>query len=297
MSAVAIAIEGLRKDYALPERGRFLRAVESLTLSVDSGQVYGLLGPNGSGKSTTIKIALDLVRASLGEVRIFGASSRDPSVRRRIGYLPEAPYYYRQQTAWETMLFFGKLAGLGRREGAARAEGLLERFGIADAAHRRLGGFSKGMLQRFGFAQAMVGDPDLLILDEPTAGVDPVGSAEIGRFIMELKGEGKTVLLCSHLLSQVQSVCDRVAILNRGRLLAEGPLEELLRDDSARTLSIEGLDAERAGELRRAAESAGGRVSESVARKNLEELFLDLVAASRSEATGASARGRSEGES
>jgi len=203
-------------------------AVVDISFSIPRGEIFGLIGPNGSGKSTTIKILLGLVRASKGEARIQGWTPNQTEGRRRLGYLPEAPYFYQHLSARELLRFLGKLSGMTREEIEARSEPTLKTVGLLSAADRPIRTYSKGMLQRVGLAQALLHDPDLLILDEPTAGVDPVGAIEIARIIRECKERGKTVLLCSHLLSQVESVCDRVHLLHRGRTLLEGKVEDLV---------------------------------------------------------------------
>ena len=272
----AISIENLTKDYRLPEKGRYLRAVDALNLSIEPGTVFGLLGPNGSGKSTTIKLILGLAKPSQGRCLVFGKSAAEPANRRRIGYVPDAPYYYRFLSGLELMLFYARLLGIPRSAREKRCRELLERFGIADAAGRKLGGYSKGMLQRLGFAQALLDDPDVLILDEPTAGVDPVGAAEVGEYVLEWKRQGKTVLLCSHLLAQVQDVCDRVGIMNKGRLLAEGAVDSLLaRDSEVAGLQISGLQRADRAAVEELARERGGAVRSC--GYSLDELFRELV--------------------
>lgn len=257
------------------ERGRYLRAVDNLTLSIQENSVYGLLGPNGSGKSTTIRMLLGLSKPSRGSARIYGESPEQGRARARIGYLPDAPYYHKFLSGRELMRFFGKLLGVERSVLEKRSVELLERFGLGDAMDRKLGSYSKGMLQRLGFAQALVADPDVLVLDEPTAGVDPVGAAEVGEFVLSLKEQGKTVLLCSHLLTQVQDLCDHVGILNKGRLLAHGSIETLLGESEASGLSIDGLGAADRSEVEALARERGGRVR--AGRTDLEDLFRKLV--------------------
>lgn len=271
----AIAFEGLTKDFPLPEKGRFLRAVDNLSLSIDQGCVFGLLGPNGSGKSTTIRMLLGLSQPSRGSVRVFGKDPARRESRRLIGYLPDAPYYQRFLSGRELVEFLGKLSGLSKSQRQERAETLLRQFGLGDAMDRKLGGYSKGMLQRLGFAQALVTDPEILVLDEPTAGVDPVGAAEVGEFVRELKSMGKTVLLCSHLLAQVQDVCDAVGILNKGRLLVSGSIEKLLLDQRSEAVLVEGLGSEGRGELAAWVMERGGLVNQRI--RNLETLFRDLL--------------------
>ncbi|HUF60697.1 MAG TPA: ABC transporter ATP-binding protein [Verrucomicrobiales bacterium] len=225
----AITVENLTKIYRVPSlrRSRVV-AVDHVSFTVAAGEVYGLIGPNGSGKSTTMKALLGLVRPTSGLTRIFGIPSNRVASRSQVGFLPENPYFYRHLTAAETLIFYGRLCRLDRRLLRRRSEELLELVGLEEARNRRLAGFSKGMLQRIGLAQALVQDPRLLVLDEPTAGVDPAGSRGIRDLIVTLRDRGITVILCSHLLEQVQEVCDRVGIMHRGRLVREGPLADLV---------------------------------------------------------------------
>lgn len=224
----AVRIEKLTKVYPVPLRKERVVAVRDLSLSVESGQVYGLLGPNGSGKSTTLKILLGLVGATSGTAEIFGVESRNFESKDEVGFLPENPYFYKFLTGRETLAFYGKLCAMAGRTLDARIKELLAMVGLEDAADRRVGGYSKGMLQRIGLAQALIQGPKLLVLDEPTAGVDPAGSRQIRDMILDLKKQGITILLTSHLLEQVQEVCDRVGILARGRMVREGNLDELV---------------------------------------------------------------------
>jgi ABC-2 type transport system ATP-binding protein len=244
METPAVAVRNLTKIYPIPFRREKLVAVRDLTLEVAPGQVYGLLGPNGSGKSTTLKIVLGLVTATRGTTQIFGKDSSLVESREDVGFLPENPYFYKYLTGEEAIRFYGKICGLKRDYLEARIETLLELVGLTDARHRRLGGYSKGMLQRIGIAQAMVQEPRLLVLDEPTAGVDPAGSREIRDMIVGLKARGITVLLCSHLLAQVQEICDRVGILAKGILVREGPLEELISIENQTEVILEDASPE-----------------------------------------------------
>ncbi len=228
MSAPAIAIRHLTKVFPIPFKRERVVAIRDLSLEVAPGQVYGLLGPNGSGKSTTMKIVLGLVSPSAGTTEIFGRDSQIVDSHEEVGFLPENPYFYKYLTGLETLRFYGKLCGLSGRTLSDKAGELLKLVGLESARDRRLGGYSKGMLQRIGLAQALIQDPRLLVLDEPTAGVDPKGSAEIRDLIVGCKERGITVLLCSHLLGQVQEICDRIGILDRGILVREGRLEELI---------------------------------------------------------------------
>ncbi len=284
----AIAIRGLTKDYPLPGGRQRLRAVDDLTLTVAPGQIYGLLGPNGSGKSTALKALLGLVRPTRGECFLAGEPGAAPASHRAIGYLPEAPYFPRFLTGRELLRFHARLAGVPRAGREARIDALLARVGLSGAGDRRVGAYSKGMLQRIGLAQALVADPPILILDEPTAGVDPVGAAEIAALIREQKAAGKTVLLCSHLLAQIEEVCDRVAIMHRGRLLAEGSLDELLGRCGRQALVVDRLPEDALKAFRTWLGERGGvlhGVEHPAAR--LDRFFLQTL--ERAESAGAAA--------
>lgn len=224
----AVFVSGLTKEFKLPMRAGLFRAVDDLSLTVGEGEVYGLIGPNGSGKSTTMKVMLGLVRPTKGSCEVFGMSSNSSKSRHLVGYLPENPYFYKHLTGAETLRFYGELCGLRGGELREKMDQLLDMVGLRDAADRRLGGYSKGMLQRIGLAQAVIHDPKLVVLDEPTAGVDPQGSRQIRDLIMDLKSRGITVVLTSHLLEQVQEVCDRIGIISKGRMVREGRLEEMV---------------------------------------------------------------------
>jgi len=271
----AAEIEGLTKIFPVPMRRQKVLAVSDLNLRVEKGEVYGLLGPNGSGKSTTLKILLGLVSPTRGKCRIFGEPSTDYRSHRHVGFLPENPYFYKFLTANETLRFYGKLCGLQGRKLKARVDEILELVGMEDARERRVGGFSKGMLQRIGLAQAMMQDPDLLVLDEPTAGVDPVGSRGIRDLILRLKGLGKTVLLTSHLLEQVQEVCDRVGIMAKGRMLREGRLMELVSVEGQVEYVVEGVPEGIEEKVRDLVEVSGGKfLGVRRSRMSLEMVFL-----------------------
>lgn len=277
-SVPAICVADLTKDFALPLRGVRLRAVDGLSLTVEKGSVYGLLGPNGSGKSTTIKIMLGLLEPTHGSCEIFGVSARDVRSRLNLGYLPEAPYFYRYLSGRELVAFYGRLSGMSRDAVADRVDEVLEWVGLAEAARRRVGTYSKGMLQRVGLAQALVHDPRLVVLDEPTAGVDSVGAAEISELILKLKSQGKTVLLCSHLLAQVEGICDRIAILDRGRLVLEGRVEELVGARDRRSLVVENFPAAAEEELRTWLASRGGNlIAIENPRTSLDRVFLEHI--------------------
>ena len=253
-------------------------AVRDLDLKVDAGQIYGLLGPNGSGKSTTLKIILGLVAPTRGKTQIFGRDSDRVASRESVGFLPESPYFYKFLTGEETLRFYGKLCGLRGSALKKRAEEMLELVGLADARKRRLGGYSKGMLQRIGLAQALIQEPALLVLDEPTAGVDPAGAHEIRDLILDLKGRGITVLLSSHLLGQVQEICDRIGILANGVLVREGALSDMLGIENQTQLILENASAALVDEIGKLVEKSGAHLVERRSpQTSLERLFLEAT--------------------
>lgn len=247
-------------------------AVKGVSLSIPEGSVYGLIGPNGSGKSTVMKALVGLLAPDAGECRVFGKPARQAENRSLVGFLPENPYFYKFLTGEETVRFYGKLCGLGGRELKDRTAEFLETTGLTDAAKRRVGGYSKGMLQRLGLAQALVQQPRLLVLDEPTAGVDPIGSRAIRDIIMELRQRGLTVFLCSHLLEQVQEVCDRVGILYQGNMIAEGTVAELTNDKAHTEVLLRGAEPELLDKIRALAGEAW--VEARPARNSLESVFI-----------------------
>lgn len=278
MSAEAISIRNLTKVYPIPFRKERVIAVHDLSLNVAPGQVYGLLGPNGSGKSTTMKIVLGLVPPTAGVTEIFGRDSTLVESREEVGFLPENPYFYKYLTGEETLRFYGKLCGLKGTVLKDRARDLLKLVGLESAADRRLGGYSKGMLQRIGLAQALIQEPRLLVLDEPTAGVDPAGSREIRDLILEFKSRGITVLLCSHLLGQVQEICDRVGILHKGRLIREGTLNDLISVENQTQLILENASPELLARIEADVHAAGATLVEtSKPQTNLERYFLEVT--------------------
>lgn len=275
----AIEIRNLTKDFPVNLRGVKLRAVDDLNLTVSAGQVFGLLGPNGSGKSTTIKVILGLLEATMGECHVFGVPCSQVESRRNVGYLPEAPYFYRYLSGTELVTFYARVCGVEKRRIRDRVREVLDWVGLSAASDRRVGTYSKGMLQRVGLAQALVHDPQLVVLDEPTAGVDPVGSAEMCELIMKLKGQGKTVLITSHLLAQIEDVCDRVAILDRGKLIIEGGVDELIGQRERQALIVNPLPAADLTELKEwLAERGHTLAGVEQPRARLDQLFLSKVA-------------------
>ncbi|TSA36015.1 MAG: ABC transporter ATP-binding protein [Verrucomicrobiaceae bacterium] len=275
----AVTVENLTKIYPVPMRRQRIIAVRNLNLEVNEGEVYGLLGPNGSGKSTTLKVLLGLVTPNQGKATIFGKDSREYRSRAEVGFLPENPYFYKFLSAEETLRFYGKICGLRSKELDARIHELIELVGLQDARHRRIGGFSKGMLQRIGLAQALVQDPKLVVLDEPTAGVDPAGSRQIRDLILDLKKRGKTVLLTSHLLGQVQEVCDRVGIMARGEMVREGSLDELTTIQRQTEFLVEDAPEGLQEKIEELVRQSGGRfVAARRPQRDLEGVFLDATA-------------------
>ena len=224
----------LRVEYPAPKRtqGRKV-AVKDLNLSVHAGEVFGFLGPNGAGKTTTMNVLLGFVNATSGAAFLFGVNVREPIARRRIGYLPELTYYYKFLSAEELLRFYARIFRIPRPEADARIDRLLKLVELDSARERPIKSYSKGMQQRVGLAQALINDPDLLILDEPTSGLDPLGRMKVREIIQRLKNEGKTVFFSSHELGEVETVCDRVAIIHEGELKVEGRVAELMEQHQA----------------------------------------------------------------
>jgi ABC-2 type transport system ATP-binding protein len=273
----AIETRNLSKHFRTTLRRKVI-GLDNLNFIVQENEVYGLLGPNGSGKSTTLKLILGLYQPTEGEAFIFEKNVEHVAARASVGFLPENPYFYKYLTGEETVRFFGRLCGMGGKALENKVDELLTLVGLEQHRHRRLGGYSKGMLQRIGLAQAMVHDPQLLLLDEPTAGVDPIGSIEIRNLIIKLRGMGKTILLCSHLLDQVQDVCNRVGILNYGKMMLEGDVKDLLRRRDQYQFVSEGLPETARREISEMIARKGGKIlTEGNPQSTLEQLFLQTV--------------------
>jgi len=239
-----IELRDLRVEYRPQSRGQLPKvAVNNLNLRVQAGQVFGFLGPNGAGKTTTMNVLLGFVQPTSGIASLFGVDVRQPIARQRIGYLPELTYYYKFLTAEELLRFYAKIFGLSREETDRRIEALIRLVELEPARKRPIKTYSKGMQQRVGLAQALINNPDLLILDEPTSGLDPLGRMKVREIIQRLKNEGKTVFFSSHELGEVETVCDRVAIVHQGQLKMEGSVSDLTAKHQA----------------------------------NLEQIFLDLI--------------------
>jgi ABC-2 type transport system ATP-binding protein len=233
-----VELTNLTKDYSVGSvLGRKRRALDRLTLSVGEGELFGLIGPNGAGKTTTLKLLMNLIFPNEGEAFIMGKPVGDLEVKSRIGYLPENPFFYDYLTGRELLDYYGQLFGLGRRERKTRVGELLERVGLSEAAGLQLRKYSKGMIQRVGVAQALLNRPRILFLDEPMSGLDPMGRRDITTLIQELSESGVTILFSSHILPDVEAVCDRVAILNQGKLVSEGRLDRIL-DVTVRSIEL-----------------------------------------------------------
>ncbi|MEM7577318.1 MAG: ABC transporter ATP-binding protein [Planctomycetota bacterium] len=263
------------KDFWMRDR---VRAVDEIDLDVRRGEVFGLLGPNGSGKSTTIKMILGLLHPSSGRIVVLGKLPRDVSIKEHIGYLPEESYLYKFLNARETLEYYGKLFHQDRRKRQRRIDMLLEMVGLDKVQRRPIGEYSKGMQRRIGLAQALINDPKLLILDEPTTGMDPIGTKQIKDLIVRLKDAGKTVLLCSHLLADVEDVTDRCAIMFGGKVRRAGTIDELLTRHDETTITTPALDEQHEQRLVAAMEAAGvADIAVHRGRQRLEALFLDIV--------------------
>lgn len=263
-------------------------AVNNVSFEVKKGEVFGLLGPNGSGKSTTVKVLLGLLHPTRGHIEVFGHSTRHVASKRRIGYLPEESYLYRYLDSAETLDFFGSLFNLPPSERKQRTEQLLEMVGLDKVRRRTVGEFSKGMQRRIGLAQALINDPDLVILDEPTAGLDPIGCREVKDLIVELARRGKTVILSSHLLADVEDVCDRVVIYYGGKIQAMGTLKDLLSTPDRLRITTPVLGRETLEKVLALIRADLNKGAESVCvdspTQNLENYFLDVVRRARSSA-------------
>ena len=303
--ALPIEAQGLRKVYRAGWGGRGIAALDGLDLSVQPGEVFGLLGPNGAGKTTTVKILLGLTRPTAGSARLFGLPSSDPASRRRVGYLPEGHRFPGYLTARQTLSIFGRMSGVDGTTLARRIPELLERVRLSEWTDVRVKKFSKGMTQRLGLAASLVHDPDVLLLDEPTDGVDPVGRREIRDLLREQASRGKAILLNSHLLSEIERTCGRVAVLRAGRVAAQGSIEDLTAGGSRYRLVASGVDDRLLAAFRDTGASiervnghfdlktrdvdhlnalvdrlraGGARLEElSPVRSSLEDVFVDLV--------------------
>jgi len=271
----AVGLTKVFKDFWLRDRAH---AIDNIDFEIRRGEIFGLLGPNGSGKSTTIKVILGLLKRTRGRVSVFGKPPTDVEVKRRIGYVPEESYLYPYLNARETLEYYGKLFHLSAKVREQRIDELLEMVGLTGVQFRQVHEYSKGMQRRIGIAQALINDPEFLILDEPTTGLDPIGTRQIKDLILHLGQRGKTILLSSHLLSDVEDCVDRMVILYGGKIRAEGTCDELLTSHTKSIIETDRLDDEMLGEVRRVLESRQIHVNRiSQPRQKLEELFLNIV--------------------
>lgn len=282
------------KDFWMRDRAR---AVDGVDFVVNEHEVFGLLGPNGSGKSTTIKLILGLLKPTSGRVSVFGKPPSDVATKKRVGYLPEESYLYPFLNARETLDYYGKLFGLDHKVRQRRIDELLDMVGLTHAQHRQVREYSKGMQRRIGIAQALINDPDLLILDEPTTGLDPIGTRQVKDLILDLGRRGKSIILSSHLLADVEDVVDRMVILYGGKIRGEGTCEQLLASTERTTIEADSLDEETLAEIDEVIRRRSGGLKSvrrvAAPRQKLEELFLGIVERARTERTATS--GATEG--
>ena len=263
-------------------------AVDDLNIKIRRNEVFGLLGPNGSGKTTTLKMLLSLLHPTKGRALVLGGDSSDPRINARIGFLPEESYLYRYLTARETLDFYGRLFGLNRRIRQERIDMLLEMVGLQGAANRQVGTFSKGMQRRIGLAQALINDPDLLILDEPTSGLDPIGTRQIKDLILQLARRGKTILLSSHLLADVEDVCDRISILYGGKVRMEGKVRDLLVKKNQHQILTTRLSEKAIERIREIAAGENAAIEINSPMDRLESFFINVVAQAQQESRATS---------
>jgi ABC-2 type transport system ATP-binding protein len=278
----AVGLTKIFKDFWMRTKAR---AVDNVDLEIRPNEIFGLLGPNGSGKSTIIKMILGLLHKTSGRLSVFGKPPTDVSIKKHIGFLPEESYLYRFLNPRETLDYYGKLFGLDYRTRRRRTDELLDMIGLTQVAHRSIGEFSKGMTRRVGLAQALINDPDFLILDEPTSGLDPIGTRQVKDLLIELGRRGKTILLSSHLLADVEDVCDRMVVLYGGKIRAHGTADELLSDTQSTVIQTPRLRDETIVRVEQVILECEGKAIERVhaPRQRLEQLFIDIVEKARQE--------------
>ena len=273
-----IHTENLSKIYKEFWAKQKIAALKSLNLTIRRGEIFGLLGPNGSGKTTTVKLLLGLISPSSGSVNILGKPATDVRTKNNIGFLPEETYLYKFLSAEETIDFYGRLFNIPKKVRKERANYLIKLVGIEAARKRNLKQYSKGMLRRIGFAQALINNPELIILDEPTSGLDPIGIRDIKDLILDMKKNGKTVFMCSHLLADVQDICDRVAILNKGELQVVGSVKELISKTEIVEILAKNLSEDVIDQIKTFInEKKGEVISVGNPTTTLEELFIKVV--------------------
>ena len=272
-----IQIENLTKYYSYGVRGMLVKALDGVSFELHENEVLGLIGANGAGKSTTIKIILGAIKQSSGQCKVFG-NPITRQTKRDIGYLPEAPYFYKFLTGFELVVFYAKLCGMTSAQARTEAMKALNLVGLDDAANRQVGVYSKGMVQRVGLAQAIVHNPRLVILDEPASGLDPVGASDMVEIIKRLKEQGKSILLCSHIMSEVEKLCDRVVALSKGKIAAIGTLDELLQKQNQTEMIFNTTDFDKMKSIELSAQNLGvDVVQRKNARMSLAEFFKSKI--------------------
>ncbi len=275
----AVDLNKIFRDFWLRPK---VHAVKNVSFDVRPGEIYGLLGPNGSGKSTTIKMILGLLHPSSGHLRVLDSEPRDVKTKQRIGYLPEESYLYKYLTSEETLDYYGSLFDMDLRVRRARISDLLDMVGLTHARRRLVSEFSKGMARRIGLAQALINDPDLVILDEPTSGLDPIGCRQVKDLILTLAKRKKTILLSSHLLADVEDVCDRIAILYNGQVQAQGSIKDLLEVRQVYRMMLPDISEEQLNKARAALKDVLGQEPEiDHPHKDLEQFFLEVIERAR----------------
>ncbi len=278
MDSFAVRTEGLTKVYRDFWRRKSTSALTNLNLSIERGEIFGLLGPNGSGKTTTVKLLLGLLFPTSGKSWLLGYPSGDLKTKSKIGFLPEESYLYKFLNAEEILDFYAKLFDIPKKERKRRIDVLLHDVGLDPYRKRPLNQYSKGMLRRIGLAQAIINDPELVILDEPTSGLDPIGSREMKDLILKFKKQGKTVVLCSHLLADVQDICDRIAIFNKGVVQVMGSVKELLSQNDVIEFMVKNLSDNDIQAVAAFIKSRNGDVlSINHPSSTLEELFINII--------------------
>ncbi|MCF6154958.1 MAG: ABC transporter ATP-binding protein [Candidatus Brocadia sp.] len=278
MDSFAVRTEGLTKVYKDFWRRKSTSALTNLNLTIERGEIFGLLGPNGSGKTTTVKLLLGLLFPTCGKSWLLGYPSSDLKIKSKIGFLPEESYLYKFLNAEEILDFYAKLFDIPKKERKRRIDDLLHDVGLDPYRKRPLNQYSKGMLRRIGLAQAIINDPELVILDEPTSGLDPIGGREMKDLILEFKRQGKTVVLCSHLLADVQDICDRIAIFNKGIVQVMGSVKELLSQKDVVEFMVKNLSDNDIQAVAAFIKSKNGDVlSINHPSSTLEELFVNII--------------------
>lgn len=273
-----IEAENLTKVYRAPFSKFQVKALDNLNIKVNRGEIFGFLGPNGSGKTTTMKILLGLLNPTEGNAWVLGHPASDVAVKSRIGFLPEESYFYRFLSAEETLDFYGRIFRISARERRKRIDELIEMVGLSYARQRRVSEYSKGMARRLGFAQALINDPEVIFLDEPTSGLDPIVARQVKDIILEQKKQGKTIFMSSHLLADVETICDRIAILHLGKLQKVGAVRELISSQEISEVGVKGLSQAALDSIKGLVAKSGGEVvSVHPAAETLEAIFLKTI--------------------